>query len=134
MFICQGSLHHQCIWKANTLTAALLAHICLSVEVDHCIGLHFMCCVVHSFIQYLEECHACSYVMHAVTACMPLRHACRPSDFLRSRNCRLETESMKFQFFFFNVSHTWLLALFCPFRCLHTALIVLCLFYCPFTC
>ena len=32
-----------------------------------------------------------------------------------------------------NVSHTWILALFCPFCCPHTALIVLCLFYCPFT-
>ena len=31
------------------------------------------------------------------------------------------------------VSHTWLLALFCPFCFPHTALIVLCLFHCPFT-
>ena len=28
-----------------------------------------------------------------------------------------------------NISHTWLLALFCPFCCPHTAWIVLCIFY-----
>ena len=39
-----------------------------------------------------------------------------------------------FFFFFFNVSRTCLLALFCPFCCPHTALVVLCLSYCPFTC
>ena len=33
-------------------------------------------------------------------------------------------------FFFFFKSHTWLLALFCPFCCPHTAWIVLCIFYC----
>ena len=30
----------------------------------------------------------------------------------------------------FNTNHTWLLALFCPFCCPHTAWIVLCIFYC----
>ena len=34
-----------------------------------------------------------------------------------------------FFFFFLNISHTWLLALFCPFCCPHTAWIVLCIFY-----
>ena len=29
-----------------------------------------------------------------------------------------------------NICHTWLLALFCPFCCPHTAWIVLCIFYC----
>ena len=31
--------------------------------------------------------------------------------------------------FFKNISHTWLLALFCPFCCPHTAWIVTCIFY-----
>ena len=34
-----------------------------------------------------------------------------------------------FFFFFLSISHTWLLALFCPFCCPHTAWIVLCIFY-----
>ena len=69
----------------------------------------------------------------------------RASDFPRSRKSRgirgiadlkrnLENSNFFFFFFFLNVSRTWLLALFCPFCCPHTALVVLCLSYCPFTC
>ena len=73
----------------------------------------------------------------------------RASDFPRSRKSRgirgiadlkrnpwnsKKKKKKNFFFFFLDVSHTWLLALFCPFCCLHTALIVPCLFYCPFTC
>ena len=46
----------------------------------------------------------------------------------------LENSQKKKKFFFLNVSRTWLLSMFCPFCCPHTALVVICLSCRPFTC